>query len=224
MMLQRCRSGARLVNSPLRVTAAHPENPLTYLRKSPRQARASATVDAIVEAAARIIAEDGNRALTTNAISARAGVSVGSLYQYFPNKQAILWALIARELAKAEGKRPAVLDDPLASAPRRMRAAVDWHLDARSNVALSKALGREFAKVVPAEERRALAQLKTSRTLRAVGGDTRNEYAAFIVEVCIDALARAAAERHPEWLSSPAFRAEIARLLGGYLEDDHSKR
>jgi len=174
-------------------------------------------VDAIVEAAARIVA-DGNGRLTTNAIAARAGISVGSLYQYFPNKQAVLRALIARELARAESNRPDVLDDPGASASRRMRAAVDWHMDARRNAPLSRALRREFVKVVPAEERLALAHLKTSRSLRAVSGDEKGEFAAFVVEVCIDALATAAAERHPEWLSSQVFRAEVARLLGEYLD------
>lgn len=66
-------------------------------RKTPRQARAIATRAAIVEAAARIISEGGLGAFNTNAVSACAGVSVGSLYQYFPNKDAIMAALIARQ-------------------------------------------------------------------------------------------------------------------------------
>jgi AcrR family transcriptional regulator len=191
---------------------------LTYLRKSPRQARANAMVDVIVEAAARILSAPGGPRLTTNAIAARAGVSVGSLYQYFPNKQAILRALIARELARAEARRPTVLDDASVPASKRMRAAVDWQLDARHDTPLSRALMREYERIVPAEERQALAQLKAARVRRTIGANDNEEMVAFIVEVCIEAVAKAATERRPEWLSSQVFRAEIARLLGGYLE------
>jgi AcrR family transcriptional regulator len=191
---------------------------LTYLRKSPRQARANAMVDVIVEAAARILSAPGGPRLTTNAIAARAGVSVGSLYQYFPNKQAILRALIARELARAEARRPTVLDDASVPASKRMRAAVDWQLDARHDAPLSRALMREYERIVPAEERQALAQLKAARVRRTIGANDNEEMVAFIVEVCIEAVAKAATERRPEWLSSQVFRAEIARLLGGYLE------
>ena len=66
-------------------------------RKTPRQARSGATVDAIVEAAARILETGGFDAYTTNAVAKLAGVSIGSLYQYFPTKEAITVRLIARE-------------------------------------------------------------------------------------------------------------------------------
>lgn len=66
-------------------------------RKRPRQARAEATVAAMVEAGARILEEGGLEAFNTNAVARRAGVSVGSLYQYFPGKDAIMAALIRRE-------------------------------------------------------------------------------------------------------------------------------
>ncbi len=71
-------------------------------RKSARQARSAATVEVIVEAAARILETAGVAGFTTNAVAERAGVSVGSLYQYFPNKDAITRALIRRELASLE--------------------------------------------------------------------------------------------------------------------------
>lgn len=66
-------------------------------RKIPRQARAEATVDAILEAAARILERKGREAYTTNAVAELAGVSIGSLYQYFPSKDAITRALIERQ-------------------------------------------------------------------------------------------------------------------------------
>ena len=63
-------------------------------RKQARQERSRATQTAIIEATARLLESQGRDGLTTNAIADRAGVSVGSLYQYFPNKEAILATLI----------------------------------------------------------------------------------------------------------------------------------
>ncbi|WP_082079409.1 TetR/AcrR family transcriptional regulator [Cupriavidus basilensis] len=76
-------------------------------RKIPQQSRAEQTVATILEAAARILETQGLQALNTNLVAQRAGVSVGSLYQYFPGKDALIVALIQRErsllLAEAEG-------------------------------------------------------------------------------------------------------------------------
>ncbi len=68
-------------------------------RKLPGQRRATATVETIIEAAARILETEGLAGYNTNAVAARAGVSIGSLYQYFPNRDAITRALIERERA-----------------------------------------------------------------------------------------------------------------------------
>jgi AcrR family transcriptional regulator len=68
-------------------------------RKPPTQPRATETVNAVLEAAARILERHGFEGYTTNAIAERAGVSIGSLYQYFPGKDAVTVALIERECA-----------------------------------------------------------------------------------------------------------------------------
>ena len=68
-------------------------------RKPPTQSRAAETVNAVIEAAARILERNGFEGYTTNAIAERAGVSIGSLYQYFPGKEAVTVALIERECA-----------------------------------------------------------------------------------------------------------------------------
>ncbi len=69
-------------------------------RKTAQQARSRATQAAILEAAARILESRGRQAVTTNEIARRAGVSIGSLYQYFPNKRAILATLIRDKRAE----------------------------------------------------------------------------------------------------------------------------
>jgi AcrR family transcriptional regulator len=68
-------------------------------RKLPAQSRSNATVNAVLEAAARILEKHSFEGYTTNAIAERAGVSIGSFYQYFPNKDALTVALIEREAA-----------------------------------------------------------------------------------------------------------------------------
>jgi AcrR family transcriptional regulator len=70
------------------------------LRKQPKQARAQATIDAILGAAAQTLTEVGYDRATTNVIAKRAGVSIGSLYQYFPHKEALVTALCERHLAE----------------------------------------------------------------------------------------------------------------------------
>jgi AcrR family transcriptional regulator len=67
-------------------------------KKQPKQGRAKATVEALLESAARILERGGYAALTTNRVAEVAGVSIGSVYEYFPNKQALLAALAGRAL------------------------------------------------------------------------------------------------------------------------------
>lgn len=69
-------------------------------RKRPRQARSKQMVDAVLQAAAELFGEYGYARTTTNKIARRAGVSVGSLYQYFPNKDSLLAGLVARHHAE----------------------------------------------------------------------------------------------------------------------------
>jgi AcrR family transcriptional regulator len=72
-------------------------------RRRPTQARAEATVDFVLEAAARVFKREGFAA-TTNRIAAEAGVSIGTIYEYFPHKQALLLALAERHVALAEAE------------------------------------------------------------------------------------------------------------------------
>jgi AcrR family transcriptional regulator len=76
-----------------------PRRPRTTPRKKPRQGRSLATVDAILDATARVLCSTGYDRASTNRIALAAGVSVGSLYQYFPSKEALVAALAARHMA-----------------------------------------------------------------------------------------------------------------------------
>jgi len=78
------------------MTIAQPEG--LKPRKTPRQARSEVTVDAIFEATIQVLLTEGLRRLTTTRVAERAGVSVGTMYQYFPHKQALLYAVLQRHL------------------------------------------------------------------------------------------------------------------------------
>ncbi len=103
---------------------AHALRQRTPPRKQPSQARAQNTVEAIVEATARILEDDGHRGFTTNAVAERAGVSIGTLYQYFPNKDALVGALIGRETSLLVG------DAEVACAQESGPVALDMLIDA----------------------------------------------------------------------------------------------
>jgi len=70
------------------------------IRKAPRQTRSAHTVEAILEAAALVLEADGLEGFNTNAVARRAGASIGTLYQYFPSKDALILALLQREEGK----------------------------------------------------------------------------------------------------------------------------
>jgi AcrR family transcriptional regulator len=118
-------------------------------RKMPRQARAVATRDAILEAAAQLLGSSGLSALTTNSVAERAGVSIGSLYQYFPNKDALMVALIARQqaqqsaqvIAAARALHGATMESAIVVL---VRAAMQHH---HENPILAKAIDHEEARL-----------------------------------------------------------------------------
>lgn len=121
---------------------AKPKKLATLPRKQPRQARSARVVEAILEAAVRVLSRDGAAAFTTIRVAEQAGVSVGSLYQYFPNKQAILYRLQTDEWKQTGQMLDTIFSDSRRSADVRLRDAVRAFF--RSEVAeapLRRALG-----------------------------------------------------------------------------------
>src|SRR5262245_4505150 len=80
-------------------------------RKQPQQARSSELVAAILEAAVQVLAKEGAQRFTTARVAEKAGVSVGSLYQYFPNKAAILFRLQSDEWRQTTALLSGILED-----------------------------------------------------------------------------------------------------------------
>ena len=93
-------------------------------RRQPKQARSNDLVAAILEAALQVLAREGARRFTTTRVAERAGVSVGSVYQYFPNKASILFRLQSDEWRQTTEMLSRILQDARDPPPKRLRALV----------------------------------------------------------------------------------------------------
>ena len=90
---------------------ADPASPQISSRKDPKQARSTALVEAVLQAAAQVLAKEGAPRFTMARVAEAAGVSVGSLYQYFPNKAALLFRLQSDEWRETSDLLRTILED-----------------------------------------------------------------------------------------------------------------
>lgn len=122
-------------------------NSLIKKRKSPSQRRSEATVDAIMTATAQVLVSDGYSTLTTTRVAERAGVSIGTLYQYYPSKQSLIADLAERTLDKAITAMAAVAGLP-GSTEEKIEALIATLLRIKNeNPALSLVLPPAFFEV-----------------------------------------------------------------------------
>ncbi len=197
----------------------------TTPRKRPRQTRSKATVDSILEATARVLVASGFDGLTTNAVAEQAGVSIGSLYQYFPNKEALVAAMIEHHLdtknamTMSELQRVATL--PFAQAVRVM---IELTIE---NYRKQPELKRVLIEQVPRVGRMAkVAALHTGtlQMITALFSARQSELtvrdpdtAAFIVMSSIEAICQKAALFEPARLRDPALVDEATMMVTRYL-------
>jgi len=111
-------------------------------RKSPVQARSTASVDAILEATIQVLLSEGKERLTTTKVALRAGVSIGTLYQYFPNKSSLLQAALKRHMVEVAEAVDVVCKEQTGKTLREMATALITAFlkakmrDAKTSVAL----------------------------------------------------------------------------------------
>lgn len=202
-----------------------PRGPPTKPRKQASQARSRATVDALVEATARILVREGFDRASTNRIAAEAGVSVGSLYQYFPGKAALVAAVMERHNRDLMGLVRSVLADvaelPLEEGTRRLiAAAVAAHR-------LAPELHRVLAEQIPRAGALEPFDQANYNLFRAYLEARRGELgaldldlAAYVCVTSVEALTHTAVLHRPEFLSDEAASGlvtEATRLILGYL-------
>ena len=196
----------------------------TTPRKAPTQQRARATVDAIVEATARILVKDGYDGVSTNRVAAEAGVSIGSLYQYFPNREALVGEVVDRHshaLTDMVLDRIAALHEaaPEVVVPELVRAV---HHAKRKDHRLAKVIREQIPRV--GRMRRYEDQL--SRITEVVAAYLEGvkerlrvsepQLAAFLAVHLVDALTHEAATRRSE-LPEERVAEEITEIVLRYL-------
>ncbi|BCH20386.1 TetR/AcrR family transcriptional regulator [Mesorhizobium sp. L-8-3] len=194
-------------------------------RKIPRQARACATVEAIIVATAQLLTEQGFETLTTARAAERAGVSVGSLYQYFPNKQALAAAVVdhygekfATTFVRAieEGSRGTLRE----SVGAMIHAALVSHPHGPE---LHRTL-IEVARRVARDEKNAEISSRIARTIEKILAGHREEIApdldladaAALVETVLETVAHRAVEGHPVSIAGD-MAGQCRRLILAYL-------
>lgn len=198
------------------------------LRKRPSQTRALRTIDTLFEAAARILATDGEAGFTTNRVAERAGFSIGTLYQYFPSKEAIVVAMVRRQRERTMRELEALLERAAAGeiapdealraylrrvmdvfgrgqAAQRLLTRLGWQLDAPA--LMIQAMDEGAERVISAMSRLAHPDWPAPDpvTMYAVG------------RALMGALRSASTEDHPA-LDDPRFEEALVRMLVGALK------
>jgi AcrR family transcriptional regulator len=194
-------------------------------RKSPVQARSTASVDAILDATIQVLLSVGKERLTTTRVALRAGVSVGTLYQYFPNKSALLQAVLRRHLDAVTSIVERVCHDQRgAPLPTMGAALINEFLrakmqDVRTSAALysvsSDVDGAKIVHQTGARSNKAIVGMLATTSDRL----TRDpQLVAFMVQATMVGVSRrllesAAPEKHFE-----SARQELLFLVRAYLE------
>ncbi|MDT0136158.1 TetR/AcrR family transcriptional regulator [Acidovorax sp. PRC11] len=205
------------------------------MRRQPTQERALQTIEAIFGATAQIVENDGEAALTTNRVAQVAGVSIGTLYQYFPSKEAVLLAMVERERGRVQQEMQRLLDDALErqravrevlqdvvrllvsafgtgghSRVRRAMVRLGWRVDQHE---------RFTAALREGAERNAVA---LARLVDGGDGSIRPPTPAmmFVATRAVMGAIRSASLEDSPLLGQPAFEDELVRMLWGVLRAD----
>ncbi len=202
-----------------------PSKPATKPRKLPQQDRSRVTVEAILEATAHILTVDGYDKANTNRIAERAGISIGSLYQYFPNKESLLTALMeqhSREMAElVETKLNCLFDSPLeVVVPELVKAVIAAHaINPRLHQVLSEEIPRS-GRSMPMQQ----AEERVAAMLRAYLDRWRDviqpqnlDLTIFILSRTVESLCHGATIEYPNFVNDDRLEREISHLLLSYL-------
>jgi AcrR family transcriptional regulator len=189
-------------------------------RRRPTQVRAQATVDAMLDAVVRLLKRGGASSINTNRIAETAGVSIGSVYQYFPNKRAIFIALHERHIREVDRviqqRISESAGEPLDSlvfslidgmielhaADPELSALLDSEVPHRADGT------REFSARLREHFRTALAPHSTS-----LGGKQTLDVRAFVLSNMVDAFGHALVLRRPLGLSLRGTRGEVCKAI-----------
>ena len=193
-------------------------------RRRPKQARSSDLVSAILEAAVQVLAKEGGKRFTTARVAERAGVSVGSLYQYFPNKASILFRLQSDEWRQTSELMRSILEDDSQPPLERLRHLVHAFIrseceeaDMRSALEEAAPLYRE---VPEAKDARISAERSVEIFMRAAlpqASDSTRATAGELIKRTLSAVGKAFSEQAHSPAEIEAFAEATADMFCAYL-------
>lgn len=197
-------------------------------RKGPKQQRSKVTVSAILDGTVRVLEQEGSDAATTSRIAEVAGVSVGTLYQYFANRDAILDALQDREFDRASEMMGRILAHGAYATDREVaRAVIEGLLELHGAApTLHRLLVVEGLRVTPTErvqafDNRIISLVRSFLNLANVRIRRKNlDAAAFVVYQAVRASMLACLLERPPGLDSETLVDEITDLVMRYLAAD----
>jgi AcrR family transcriptional regulator len=202
------------------------KKPVVSARKQPRQARSSRLVADILEAAARVLARDGAHRFTTARVAEAAGVSVGSLYQYFPSKEAILFRLQADEWTQTGRIIDRILTDAGVPPLERLRAFVRTFFrsecdEMRLRVALADAapLYREVPEAREHNEEGTRRMLAFMKEALPQATPRQRALAADVMKLVVSSVGKAISEQDRPMSEVDALADAVGNMLCAYLEE-----
>lgn len=203
-----------------------PRTPRISSRKQPQQARSTDLVRAILEAAVQVLAAEGAARFTTARVAERAGVSIGSVYQYFPNKAAILFRLQSDEWRETTDLLRAILGDAETPPPARLRRLVHAFVrsecaEAEMRVALNDAAPL-YRDTPEAHDVRASGDPILQAFLREAlpeVPDARRTLAGELIGTTLSTVGKRFSESPRTEAEIEAFAEAMAEMFSAYLDD-----
>lgn len=200
-------------------------NTRVSLRKDPKQARSNLLIEAVLDAAVQVLTKEGAQRFTTARVAERAGVSVGSLYQYFPNKAAILFRLQSDEWRRTSQLLRHILEDRATSPVARLRRLIHAFIqseceEAAIRTALSDAapLYRDAPEAIEAKKENAqIFRAFLREALPNVPDDART-LAADLIKMTLSEVGSSFSETPRTAPEIAAWSAALADMLCAYLE------
>lgn len=194
-------------------------------RKEPRQVRSTELVTAILDAAIQVLAKEGAQRFTTARVAERAGVSVGSLYQYFPNKAAILFRLQCDEWRQTTELLSSILGDTRKPALLRLRTLVHTFIrsecdEAAVRVALDDAapLYRNAPEAKEARASSARAMDNFMREALPNASKSQQSLAAKLIKTTLSTVGKQFSETPRTPAEIKAFAGALADMFCAYLD------
>jgi len=202
----------------------NPRPPVTTPRKLPVQARSTQLVADILEAAIRVLEREGAQRFTTIRVAEEAGVSVGSLYQYFPNKQAILFRLQLDEWERTGATIDAILGDTSRSPDQRLRATIRAFFHSECDEAPLRLALDDAAPVYRDAPESRSRRRKSSRIVRSFitaaaprASASQRAIAAELIFTTMIAVGKQISERQPSRKHVDRWADVVADMLCAYL-------